>query len=104
MKTNKEWQKELERKLYDEWTTVDSENTVTIEGSRIKEFIEQLLNKEKLKLLEGLHAIEKEKWGDAEHCSCLGFAIHKICCGDEKEESCPTNEDCINYWKQHHEN
>jgi len=29
-------------------------------------------------VLDFFKAIEKEKWDDAEHCSCLGYAIHKF--------------------------
>jgi len=25
-----------------------------------------------------LKEIEKEKWDDAEHCTCLGYAIHHV--------------------------
>lgn len=34
--------------------------------------------------LEHFRQIEKEKWNNAEHCSCLGYAIHMYVHPDDK--------------------
>ena len=35
----------------------------------------QALYRQEQKFAKQLIKIEKEKWGDAEHCTCLGYAI-----------------------------
>lgn len=44
------------------------------------------MNEERQKVLEELFEIEKEKWGDAVHCSCLGYAIVQIAGGEDSED------------------
>jgi hypothetical protein len=56
---------------------------ITTEGYReVIEFIEELIKieviTERLRICEILNQIDKEKWKDAKHCTCLGFAIDHI--------------------------
>ena len=51
----------------------------------IKDFIKWLLLQERERIAEELVKIEKRKWKDAEHCSCLGYAIVTVF-GEEYED------------------
>ncbi len=40
---------------------------------------------EEKEIIEKLFAIEKEKWHDAVHCTCLGYALVELCGGEDSE-------------------
>lgn len=40
---------------------------------------------EREKVIEELFEIEKNKWEDAEHCSCMGYALLVLSGGEESE-------------------
>lgn len=41
-------------------------------------FMEQALESQKEEIISKLKKIEKERWSDAEHCTCLAYAIDKL--------------------------
>jgi len=53
----------------EEYTSVDVE---------VRKVLEVLLQQERERIAEELVKIEREKWKDAKHCSCLGYAIVKV--------------------------
>lgn len=44
------------------------------------------MNPERKKIIEELIQIQKERWSDAIHCTCLGFAIVQIAGGEDSKE------------------
>ena len=73
-------------------------NNVDIKGDRpmkkelqvdLETFINQKLQQAEQRkieeIIEELFKIEKEKWNDAEHCSCLGYALIKISGGEDSQ-------------------
>jgi len=61
-------------------------NGKKVEPYFIEDWIRETLTKQEEGIIEKLFTIEKRKWNDAEHCSCLGYAIIQIAGGEESEK------------------
>jgi hypothetical protein len=44
------------------------------------------MNETRNQIIEELFQIEKEKWKDCDHCTCLGYAIIQIAGGEDSEK------------------
>ena len=52
----------------------------------IEKTLTQLEKEVREELVEQLFKVEKEKWHDAEHCTCLGYALVEVCGGEDSED------------------
>ena len=54
-------------------------------------------------LIGELFKIESEKWRDAEHCTCLGYAIVQLAGGEDSEEGKKWQAKLLATHPNHHE-
>jgi len=48
--------------------------------------IQQAVEEERARVVEELFEMEKNKWKDVEHCTCLGYAIIQVVGGEDSKE------------------
>lgn len=78
--TNNRIREEIINKLQNEWG-VDNRESDSFDNwvaDLLLSKIDELLKSQREEIAKQFIEIEKDKWKDAEHCTCLGYAIVKI--------------------------
>jgi len=77
---------EAAKEITDRWDEMNRKGSCTKEIciTDIAQALSQTEARVKEEVLNHFRKVEKEKWNDAEHCSCLAYAIHQYVHSDAK--------------------
>jgi len=80
----KEW-KCIGHTEYGDKISLDGHSYIEVPTDYIKQVRREERAKVRKEVIEEVFEVEKEKWNDAVHCTCLGYALVKLAGGEDSE-------------------